>query len=110
LAVWWVRNGVWSSEDHAIAQRIASAATSAPGLPSWNPDGRSMLGLAAQGQFTLSAVQLTPSTLSSAAGAGVLQVTNTGTQDVLVSLPYGTLITGASGRARVCGKGPSEVQ
>src|SRR5207253_1169645 len=45
LAVWWLQNRVWSSQDRAIAERIANAATSAPGLPSWNPDGRSALGL-----------------------------------------------------------------
>src|SRR5207302_6036083 len=43
LAVWWVQDGTWHGTDHATAERIANAAASSPGTPSWNPDGRSLL-------------------------------------------------------------------
>src|SRR5215212_257063 len=108
LAVWWAREGAWPSPDHAIAERIANAAASAPGLPSWNVDGRSILGLVAQGQLTLSDLRLTPSALSPAAGGGILQINNTGAQDLLVYLPYGSLFIGTSGSALVWATGVAE--
>src|SRR6266568_1813972 len=43
LAVWWAQDGTWHATDHATAERIASAAANAPGIPSWNPDGRNLL-------------------------------------------------------------------
>src|SRR3954454_24580695 len=109
-AAWWARDGQWPSEDHAVAERIASAAGAAPGLPSWNPDGRSALGLVSQGQLTLSPLQLTPSSLSPAAGSGVLQVSNTSPQDLVVYLPYGTLFMGTSGSALVWATGVAQGQ
>lgn len=100
-AIWWAQDGTWPAQDHSIAERIANAAAGAPGLPSWSPDGRSLVSLVAEGQLALSDLSLTPSSLSASAGTGVLAVRNTTGQDLLAYLPYGTGFNGSAGSALV---------
>lgn len=97
LAVWWAQDHVWYAEDHATAERIANAAASSPGTPSWNPGGRSLLTLVAQGQMNVGELALTASSQLPAMGTGTLALHNSGQQDYLVYLPYGTVFTSASG-------------
>ena len=102
LALWYAQDGTWHATDHAIADRIANAAAGSPGTPFWNTEGRSLVALASQGQVTLS-----PLTLSG--DSGTLAVRNTGSQDLTVYLPYGTLFTGADGTAIVWATGGGQV-
>lgn len=92
LAVWWMQDGTWRDPNHDIAARIANAAASSPGTPSWNPEGRSLLPLVGQGQITLSDLSLTASQYPSI-GDGSLAVQNTSDQDLIVYLPYGTIFS-----------------
>jgi hypothetical protein len=97
LALWYLQDGVWRADDHAIAERISSAAATTLGTPSWLADGRNVLLAAAEGQAALSELALAPVTDSSTIGTGSLTVTNTGFADALFHLPYGTVFTGPSG-------------
>ena len=97
LAVWWAQDHVWYAEDHATAERIANAAATAPGTPSWNPGGRSLLMLVAQGQMSVGELALTASPQFPAVGTGTLALHNSAQQDYLVYLPYGIVFTSASG-------------
>jgi hypothetical protein len=112
LAVWWAQDGNWRGTDHAIAERIASAAANAPGIPSWNPDGRNLLTVISQGQASISALTLSPLQQTLSVGSGTLTIRNTSGSDMTVYLPYGTIFTGASGSALVwatgVGAGPSQ--
>ncbi len=108
LAVWWAQTGTWSDPNHSTAARIASAAASAPGLPSWNPDGRSLTQLAAQGQLSIAPLSLIASASTPAEGEGTLSVTNNSGQDAVVYLPYGTLFTASSGQVIVWSVGVSQ--
>lgn len=105
LALWYAQGGSWLDANHVTAERIASAAAAPQGTPSWLADGRSLLQLLASGNVTVADLTLTPSALSAAMGTGTLAVHNTGTQDVLVHLPYGTTFTGASGSVLVWAAG-----
>src|SRR5207302_9727538 len=89
LALWYARSGQWQSDNHNIAQRIADAAASSPGLPTWLADGRAIPGLAAAGQLVVDGLSLSTGGLSPAAGGGTLVIRNTSAQDLLVHLPYG---------------------
>lgn len=108
LALWFIQNGVWLSENRSIAERIANSAN-APGVPSWTADGRSIFTLASQGQLSVSDLSLTPGTLSTSSGKGVLVLQNTGTQSIVANLPYGAVFTGASGPVIVWSVGQAEV-
>jgi hypothetical protein len=105
LAVWWAQDGSWRSADHAIAERIATAASGAPGLPSWNPSGRSILSLLGQGQVSLSDLHLSPLSLSPAVGTGSLTLRNASGQELAAYLPYGTVFNGPAGSALVWAEG-----
>lgn len=109
LAIWWIQNGAWLSDNHAIADGITSAALSAPGLPSYNVEGRPITTLAAQGQLIVGDLSLTPRVLTPATGTGNLVLRNTTAQDIVVHLPYGTQFTGASGSAIVWATGPGQI-
>lgn len=108
LAIWWTQDNNWLSDNHTVAESIANAAASAPGLPSWNANGRPIPTLAAQGKLLVSDLSLKPGTLSPTAGSGALVLQNTGTQDIVVNLPYGTLFTGASGSAIIWSVGVAQ--
>ena len=95
LAIWYTQDGTWRGEDHAIADRIVQAATSAPGLPSWNVTGRSALSLVEQGRLTVSGLAITPG-LYLRVGSGSVTLENTSSQDAIY-LPYGTVFSGAAG-------------
>jgi hypothetical protein len=105
LAVWWMQNNTWPATDHTVAQRIADTAVTAPGTPSWNPDGRNLLTVMQSGQATLAPLTLTPSTLNPSLGSGTLLVTNTGINSVTVYLPYGTVFSNAGGQVLVWASG-----
>jgi hypothetical protein len=108
LAIWWAQDGTWLSDDRTIAESIASAAANAPGLPSLNTDGRPIPALVEQGRLLVSELSLTPGALSPSSGSGTLVLQNTGNQDVVVNLPYGTLFTGESGSAIVWSVGQGQ--
>ena len=110
LAIWYMQSGTWLSDDHAIAARIANAAAASPGLPAWYADGRSITSLAAQGQITLSGLNLVTGSMSQASGSGVLTLRNTGSQDIVAYLPYGTIFGGASGSVLVWAVGQGQPQ
>jgi hypothetical protein len=101
LAIWWAQDGAWLSEERAVAERIANAAASAPGLPVWLADGRSIVSLVAQGQLAISEMRLSPSTSAPALAVGTLVLRNTTGQDIVAHLPYGTTFTGQAGSALV---------
>lgn len=101
LAVWWMQNNTWPTTDHTVAQRIADAAATAPGTPSWNPDGRNLLTVTQSGQVTLAPLTLTPSALNASLGSGTLVITNTGINSVTVYLPYGTVFSNTGGQVLV---------
>jgi hypothetical protein len=105
LAVWWMQNNAWPTGDHTIAQRIADAAASSPGTPSWNPDGRNLLTVVQSGQATIAPLTLTPSAQNPALGSGTLLVTNTGINSVTVYLPYGTLFSNTTGQVLLWASG-----
>lgn len=101
LALWWAQDGTWRSTDRAIGERIANAAANSPGVPSWNPDGRSVLSLVATGQVSLSELRLSPTGATAASGTGTLTVRNRSSQELTVHLPYGTLFGAGTGAAIV---------
>lgn len=107
LAVWWMQNNTWPTTDHTVAQRIADAAATAPGTPSWNPDGRNLLTVMQSGQATLAPLTLTPSALDPSLGSGSLLITNTGINSITVYLPYGTLFSNTGGQVLVWASGTS---
>ncbi len=109
LAVWYAQDGVWRTPDHAIAERIATAAASSQGSPSWRPEGRSMLPLVGE-QLLVQELSLTPLASSPAVGRGKLTVRNTGNQDLLVYLPYGALFTGPSDNVLVWATAPDQTE
>lgn len=91
LAVWYTEENAWRSDSHKDAENIVSAAINAPGVPSWNPSGRSALQLSASGQVAMSQITFTPSTQSAAVGSGTLTIANTSGGDLTVHLPYGSI-------------------
>jgi hypothetical protein len=109
LAVWYAQDGNWRAPEHAIAERIASAAASSQGSPSWRPEGRSLLSLV-DGQVTVQELSLTPLAASPALGRGKLTITNTSSQDLMVYLPYGTTFSGQSGDVLVWATAPDETE
>ncbi|HUP27585.1 MAG TPA: hypothetical protein VM409_04045 [Chloroflexia bacterium] len=97
LALWYAQDGAWLDPDHTTAERIASAASAMQGTPSWNPEGRSLLTLVAQGQIAVDEIALSGTT--QATGTGYIRLRNTTPQDLLVHLPYGTVVGGPTGSA-----------
>lgn len=110
LAVWWARDGAWREPDHTVAERIASAASSAPGSPSWNPDGRSLLTLASQGRLSIGELNMEANSDLPSLGEGTLVLHNTSAQDVLAYLPYGAVFRGDGGDVLVWAVGVGEAQ
>lgn len=108
LALWWAQTGTWSDPNHSTAQRIATAAANAPGLPSWNPDGRSLIQLATEGQLSIAPLSLTAPASAPSEGEGTLSITNSAEQDAVVYLPYGTLFMASSGQIIVWSVGVSQ--
>ena len=106
LAVWYAQDGIWRNPSHTIAERIATAAGSSQGTPSWRPDGRSLLPLVGE-QIQLDDFTLTPLSVSPAIGRGNLTVRNISEQEVIIYLPYGTLFTGPSGTVLVWATAPN---
>lgn len=104
-AVWWLQDSVWRSADHATGQHIADAAVGAPGMPSWNPEGRNLLTLISQGQAGISELTLAPMPQTPSVGTGTLAVRNTSGADMVVYLPYGTVFSGQGGSALVWATG-----
>lgn len=91
LAVWYMQDSIWRGSNHRDAESIVSAAANAPGMPSWNPSGRSVLQLASAGQVSLSQITFTPSEGSQAIGSGMLTIANTSETALSVHLPYGAV-------------------
>lgn len=90
-AVWWVQDSAWQSTDHETAERIGTAAVSTAGIPSWNPEGVSVLTLLQSGQISISSLTLAASTQNPSIGSGSLVVTNNSANTIRAFLPYGTL-------------------
>lgn len=88
VAVWWLQDGEWRSEDRVIAERIANAAVGS-GVPSWNPAGRSIAALAVQNLVQIEGITLTPDDRYPAVGNGKVRVRNLSAQELLLHLPYG---------------------
>lgn len=91
LAVWYTQDSAWRGSNHTDADSIVSAAANAPGMPSWNPAGRSVLQLASAGQVSLSQLTFAPSEGSPTVGNGTLLVTNTSNTPLTVHVPYGAV-------------------
>ncbi len=108
LAVWWVQGGNWQSADHATAQRIADAAASSQGIPSWNPDGRNLLTAISQGQAAISGFALAQLQQTASVGSGTLSIQNRSGSDMTVYLPYGTIFSSQSGSALVWATGAGQ--
>ncbi len=108
IAVWWAQTGTWSDPNHSTAQRIATAAVNAPGLPSWNPDGRSLIQLATQGQLRIAPLSLSALASAPTEGEGTLSITNSAEQDAVVYLPYGTIFMASSGQVMVWSVGVNQ--
>jgi hypothetical protein len=106
LAVWWVQDSNWLSSEHVAAERIGTAAVSAAGTPSWNPDGTNLLNLVQSGQASISPLTLAPSAQNSSLGNGTVQVTNNSINNLTVYLPYGTVFGGPQSQALVWATGP----
>ena len=106
LAVWWVQDSNWLSSEHVAAERIGTAAVSAVGTPSWNPDGTNLLSLVQSGQASISPLTLTPSAQNPSLGSGTLQITNNSINNLTVYLPYGTVFGGPQAQALVWATGP----
>ncbi len=108
LAVWWVQAGNWQSAEHATAQRIADAAASSQGIPSWNPDGRNLLTAISQGQAAISGFSLAQLPQTAWVGSGTIAIQNRTGSDMTVYLPYGTVFSSQSGSALVWATGTGQ--
>jgi len=95
LAVWFLRDNTWHNTDNAVAQEIANNATSA-NTPPTTGDGMSLDDAVKQNKVTLQAT-FVAQTAGHFYGDATLQIKNTGTADLKVYMPVGTLFTVPNG-------------
>lgn len=95
LAVWFLRDNTWHNADHTIAQEIVDNATTA-NTPSTSGDGLSLSDAVSQNKVTLQA-KFVAQTAEHFYGDTTLQIMNTGTADVKIYLPVGTVFTVPNG-------------
>ena len=95
LAVWFLRDSTWHNAEHTIAQEIVDNATTA-NTPSTTGDGLSLSDAASQNKVTLQAT-FVAQTAEHFYGDTTLQITNTGTADVKIYMPVGTVFTVPNG-------------
>jgi hypothetical protein len=95
LAVWFLRDNTWHNADHTIAQEIVDNATTA-NTPSTSGDGLSLSDAVSQNKVTLQAT-FVAQTAEHFYGDTTLQIKNTGTADIKIYLPVGTVFTVPNG-------------
>lgn len=95
LAVWFLRDSTWHNADHTVAQEIVDNATTA-NTPSKSGDGLSLSDAVSQNKVTLQA-KFVAQTAEHFYGDTTLQIKNTGTADVKIYLPVGTVFTVPNG-------------
>lgn len=95
LAVWFLRDSTWHNADHTVAQEIVDNATTA-NIPSTSGDGMSLSDAVTQNKVTLQA-KFVAQTAEHFYGDTTLQIKNTGTTDIKIYLPVGTVFTVPNG-------------
>jgi hypothetical protein len=95
LAVWFLRDNTWHNADHTVAQEIVDNATTA-NTPSTSGDGLSLSDAVSQNKVTLQAT-FVAQTAEHFYGDTTLQISNTGTADVKIYMPVGTVFTVPNG-------------
>jgi len=95
LAVWFLRDNTWHNADHTVAQEIVDNATTANAPPTTG-DGLSLSDAVSQNKVTLQAT-FVAQTAEHFYGDTTLQIQNTGTDDVKIYMPVGTVFTVPNG-------------
>jgi hypothetical protein len=98
LAVWFLRDNIWHNTDNAVAQEIANNATTA-NTPPTTGDGTSLDDAVKQNKVTLQAT-FVAQTAGHYYGDVTIQIKNTGTADLKVYMPVGTLFTVPNGAGK----------
>lgn len=95
LAVWFLRDSTWHATEHTVAQEIVNNATTA-NAPTATGDGISLSDAVTQKQVTLNAT-FVAQTAGHFYGDSTVQITNSGTANVKIFLPVGTMFTVPNG-------------
>ena len=95
LAVWFLMSSSWHDVEHTVAQEIVDNATTA-NVPATSGDGLSLSDAVAQNKVTLEA-KFVAQTVSHFYGDTTLQIKNTGTSDIKIYMPVGTVFTVPNG-------------
>jgi LPXTG-motif cell wall-anchored protein len=90
-AIWFLRDNTWHNPEHAIGQEIVDNATS-EFLPVPTGNGMSLSDAVAQNKVTITA-SFAAQTADHFYGDARIQIKNTGTADVQVYIPTGTVFT-----------------
>jgi len=93
--VWFLRDNTWHSSPHDVAQEIVNSATTA-NVPGSGGDGVSLSDAITQNKATLTA-KFVAQTAGHFYGDTTLEIKNTGTADLKVFMPVGTVFTVPNG-------------
>ncbi|MFL5733582.1 MAG: hypothetical protein ACJ78Q_10310 [Chloroflexia bacterium] len=95
MAIWYLRDNTWHNAEHTVAQEIVNNATAA-NVPPATGDGTALSDAVKQNQVTLAA-KFVAQTAGHFYGDSTLQIKNTGTTDVKIYMPVGTVFTVPNG-------------
>jgi LPXTG-motif cell wall-anchored protein len=91
VAVWYLRDNTWHSEDRTIAQEIVTNATAA-NAPQAVAGATSLADAVTQNQVSVTGT-FVPQTADAFYGDGQITIKNNGTSDLMVYMPIGTVFT-----------------
>jgi LPXTG-motif cell wall-anchored protein len=95
LAIWYLSDNTWRSEDRTIAQEIVDNATTA-NLPTQTGDGTSLADAVASNTVTVTA-RFVPQTADAFYGDGTAEVRNLTNAEVRIYMPIGVVFRATGG-------------